>query len=483
MNKENNEALLLKEKIESIYLKKIKNTKITEKQFSILLEEVLLETQLLLSKTIDKSDMENDVLKKLEIICADRKNKWYDAEMKNSKSGFHENIKNAEYSFNSPDFEIKNYKNIDEYIQDIKAHLKKWKSDKNQELSDFRYIKNKRIDAQINAFKMDIKIYIIKQVVEQAKILNIEGIYTERINPLVTVPTDSKNRIKMEQKSDSVYEYNYNKNNTDIAYRFYDDKQESIYQQAGKAMSRAIKTLNDIDIQIFEYILQVRKSNFFKDGKVLFSIYDACNTIFGYYNDIVCQNLIASTFKLRGLRVYNKSEDNSPLSDASLLEGVFVDDKKKKEPKSEDLKRNILVIVGTVFREEILNGNLIRIYSDTYNKYKKDADVRKFLYYLQKERVVRYYNNKDKNLIDNSYLFEEKPYTEFASLVLIERTRIDKAKKRIYNALRKIAEDGVILKSVSLIGDFFKLQYAPLTDKEIEDLELNNIHIPILEER
>ena len=148
----------------------------------------------------------------------------------------------------------------------------------------------------------------------------------------------------------------------------------------------------------------------------------------------------------------------------SLLSDLVID-------VNEGNKTKITVVIGYIYREEVINGNMVRVYSKLLENI-NDGDARVLMFYLQKQRLILY-DNRDKNDISNSYTKMTLSYSQITSAILFATDRKARNIKRIEKAFNILVENNSIISSYLRRGDFFEVTFIPITQKEINDLEVS----------
>ena len=466
-----NEKILrgLSKKVLSNYNKK-KDSLNIDLNLDELMDNIIIKIVELLKNT---EDADASMYEKTILNTYNKKHKWVKYELTSQFSNYLNDIKEMDITFKKPDTIIEGCSNVSEYSEKILKELNEWKKSKTQNLTDFRYLVNKKITAKKVSFSTDMEVSLLKEYISYINGKNVSSNYEMQLNSLINIPTDSTNKVKLYQGEKDGYFFEYDNDISVIKYALSleDIKNTSIVEQMGKSIDSIFKVLNDYDILLFQFLLKNRGPDFFKDGLVSISIREACIFVFGYYSTGNRKKILASLYRMSRIRVHIKTnEENNDSSDfeeyigsASLLgNDIMVD---------EDMgKKIVTVTVGNIYRNEILNGNITKIYSNVSTVFKDDADSRKIIYFLQKERITRYYN-RDKEDISLGYLTQEMSYKHFGGSVLFTNKRKDRVKGRIYKSLTNIKNSNTILADVKQKGDFFKLIYTPLSDEEIKDLE------------
>lgn len=394
-----------------------------------------------------------------------KKKNWISYETDNPNSAYNKTISNAKFLFKAENIEINNCTNIDDYISLLTEDLKKWRYNEKQGLTKFKYIDKKRISTIQRALIDDIKVFILQKVVEYYKSNNSKSKYEVQINSLVTTATDPTNKLILEQKEDS-YLYDYNVEGNQLIYKIEldDVKNLSVVEQYSKVLGQIFKVLNDNDTTIFQHLIKKRTNTFFMDGKIKFFLDDLCNEIYGYCSTERKDRVIASLYKMSAIKTIGQSSNSKSGLITSLINDVLVDSRQGK-------KTEVTIEIGTAYRDEIITGNVTKVYSYLYDAVKENAYAKKILFFLQKERVILHYS-KDKNIIENSIVIKV-PYTYFGSAIIFTNKKKYNNIKSLENSLNIIKEfNTIISKESKRIGDYFELHYNPLSEEELKDLEM-----------
>lgn len=414
-------------------------------------------------------DIDDSLYEKTVLSTYNKKHKWVKYELESPSSSLSKDIKIMTIIFKKQNTIIENCSSISEYLGKVTKELNEWKKIKEQNLTDFRYFANKKAIAKKVSFSLDMEVSLLKEYISYSNEKNISNDYEMQLNSLINIPIDSTNKVKLYQGGETDYFFEYNNDTSVIKYTLSVEeiKSTSMIEQMGKSINSIFKVLNDYDILLFQFLLKNRGPDFFKDGLVSIFLRDACIFVFGYYSTNHRKKLIASLYRMSMIRVQIKAKkDNSfeeYIGSAALLGNEILID--------EDMGKKIATVtVGNTYRNEILNGNITKIYSNVSVFFKDDADSRKIIYFLQRERLTRYYN-RDKNNVSLDYLVQEVSYKHFGGSILFTNKRKDRVKSRICKSLINIKNSNTILSDVIQKGDFFKLIYNPLSEEEITDLE------------
>ena len=394
------------------------------------------------------------------------KKMWTKKEESNEKSAFNkeiEKIKSINNLIESKDFNIPS---VEKYKEQITNKLYLWRDDKKSYLSDFLFIKNKRKDVLRRAITIDIQRYIYNKIIMETKDSVIT--YEEMIDSLTNIAVDTTNKQKLIINNDT---YRYENSNLIYSIDPKDLKGISIKNQSGKILEQVFKVLNETDIRIFRYLIKKRGPYFFQDGVINLYLDDICINIFGANQTRYREYVISSLIRMSIMKVffYSKDEEGGIRSikkalTTSLLSDLVID-------VNEGNKTKITVVIGYIYREEVINGNMVRVYSKLLENI-NDSDARVLMFYLQKQRLILY-DNRDKNDISNSYTKMTLSYSQITSAILFATDRKARNIKRIEKAFNILVENNSIISSYLRRGDFFEVTFIPITQKEINDLEVS----------
>lgn len=394
------------------------------------------------------------------------KKMWTKREESNEKSAFHKEIakmKSINNLIESKDFNIPS---VEKYKEQITNKLHLWRDDNKSYLSDFLFIQHKRKDVLRRAIKIDIQRYIYNKLIMETKDSVIT--YEEMIDSLTNIAVDTTNKQKLIINNDT---YRYENSNLIYSIDPEDLKGISIKNQSGKILEQVFKVLNETDIRIFRYLIKKRGPYFFQDGVINLYLDDICLNIFGANQTRYREYVISSLIRMSIMKVffYSKDEEGGIRNikkalTTSLLSDLVID-------VNEGNKTKITVVIGYIYREEVINGNMVRVYSKLLENI-NDGDARVLMFYLQKQRLILY-DNRDKNDISNSYTKMTLSYSQITSAILFATDRKARNIKRIEKAFNILVENNSIISSYLRRGDFFEVTFIPITQKEINDLEVS----------
>lgn len=394
------------------------------------------------------------------------KKMWVRKEEGNEKSAFNkeiEKIKDLKNLIESKDFDIPS---VEKYKKQITNKLYLWRDDDKLYLSDFLFIQSKRKDVIRRAITIDIQRYIYNKLI----IANKDSVitYEEIIDSLTNIAIDTTNKQKLIINNDT---YRYENNNLIYSIDPEDLKGISIKNQSGKILNQVFKVLNETDIRIFRYLIKKRGPYFFQDGVINLYLDDICTNIFGANQTRYREYVISSLIRMSIMKVffYSKDKEGSIRNikkalTTSLLSDLVID-------VNEGNKTKITVVIGYIYREEVINGNMVRVYSKLLENI-NDSDARVLLFYLQKQRIILY-DNRDENDICNSYTQMTLSYSQITSAILFATDRKTRNIKRIEKAFDILVNNNSIISSYVRKGDFFEVTFIPITEKEINDLEVS----------
>lgn len=408
------------------------------------------------------TQIENDIRKK--------KYTWFSYEIGNNNSAFSKDMESAKKLFEEVDsITIKKCDNFYDYMEKEKEKLIKWKSSLDYGLIKFPYLKEKRIQAQKTAFETDVKYFIFKEIVKESKIDKKDkknNTYNEMINGLVDIPTDSTNREKL--KNDVEIKLNYNNM---VEYKFNKKDIELPIKESGISIveESIFKVLNDIDISVFDYILKQKDITFFETGQITICLKDICQAIYKKNTTQYKKEIISSIIRISRVTVSSIKIDKD-ITTGFMMSLIYPD------IKFENIsgKTYITVIVGQFYREEIIKGNTIKVYSFIEEAVSTNKDAKKMLYFLQRERILLHFDNLSKNQ-DVNKLIKTSSYEIFFNCIYFTTKRKDIIISRIKKALNVIKNTNSILLDFSNKGDYFTFEFAPLLEEEIANLNITNL--------
>lgn len=445
---------------ETYYTKKIEEMKIDFKRVLNIVQEEIKE---LLFKAVD---IDNSIYEKILKKTSVKKRNWIYSELNTEGSSYKKTIESSKIMFIRGS-KVDNCDNLDDYIKLLNRKLNTWKSNKEPDLSKFEFIEKKRPSTIQRALSDDIKVFILKNIIEEYKKNSLKSKYEVQINSLVSTATDPTNRVALKSTKMDVYSYKYDAGDNSLLYeiKLDDKKNKSIVEQSSKVIQEIFKVLNDRDITIFQHLLKQRSDTFFRDGVINFELENLCSEIYGYCSTTRKKEILASLTKMSLIRSKGYTKNNSGLL-TSLIADIIVDVKDKVKDKTP-----VTVLIGLTYRNEIINGNVTKVYSYLLDEVGDNAIARKLLFFLQKERIISYYS-KDKNELEK-YIVKRVPYTYFSSAILFTNKNKYKILDKIEASLNLIKASNIIIsKDTVRNGEFFDIYYNPISEDEIKDLEM-----------
>lgn len=400
-----------------------------------------------------------------------KKKKWVDFEINNQESSYNKELQSVKFIFDKTkkrkqDTKILDCDNFKDYEKKLKLELENWKKDKNKMLISFPFIKNKKLLSIKSSFVSDISVFLIKELIKE-KTLNDTPLFSETLTTLVRIPTDTTNKINLNTNND-VPNYVCEQKGNIFVYSI--PEAENLYAAAGKMIGQVFKMFNSNDVALFDFILKNRQEKFFKSGgKITFFLKDACIELFGEDNTKNRNKIKASISKLSYLVIEFKQSNNERIKTALLTNDVIYTTNE-----FDNKKTTITVTIGDFYRNEILSGNLIRVYSQIIKDVNKNKRITKIVYMLQDERVSRYYA-RNKNILSNDYLYIKRDYSYFSDRIILNNKRVDRVIKSIEESLDIIVATKTIIQSYSREEHSFNIKFFPLTEEEINDLELSSL--------
>lgn len=389
----------------------------------------------------------------------ERKQNWIKIDKYKKNSLYQKYLKKAEENFATFSIiAIDGCTNFEDVKNKLDDELKCW-FDKNEYATTYKYLSGRQKSKIIEALKDDAMLILTKDYLS-----NIDE-YEEMLNCINLIPVDTSNRLKLNRNSDE-YEYLYETDSYKYRYtiQISDIKEVLISNQLSKIVNLICSVINYNDISVFNYLIKHKSKNFFVNGEVDIELKDICKSLYGYYSTTSKNKVLASIHKLSYLKVEGISEGSKLPIIVSLLGDVL-------PYKDSNNVQRIKTEIGMVYRQKIINGNTIKVHSNVFEKLEDNNDAKKLIFYLQSRRIYLHYK-KDENMLDKDLYIEKGiVYTELLKAIMITEKRTDRVIKRINKALDAVIKTGKILLGYSNIHDFYTLQYEPLTDEEVKDLE------------
>lgn len=397
---------------------------------------------------------------------------WRSYEKRNSKSLYSKQINATDVLFKS-NRPISDFTNAESFKESIEKKLKDWLSPQYL-LIEFPYIIGKRKNTIEKALEKDILLALSLEKLEERKSDDItKTMENENCdimpNSLSNIPIDISNTLKLEESEEN-FLYKYSNNETEYIYKIKIDDFNNILSSnaATKVINIIKKVLNRTDIRVFNYLLKFRDDNFFENGIVKTDLEQMCKDLFGYNKEQYRNNIIGSLYKMAVIKGNGYTEGITSIL-ASLLNDVII--------KKENGKTIVTASVGMVYRNDVLRGNITKIYGNMFDKITDNDDIYIIAFYLQSRRLQQYFC-KDKDIARYAGFCEKRvPYTAISNYCMISGKNKSRTKKRINNALKLIADEKCIISEFTLVGDYYDITYAPLAEEELIDIE-KRVRIP-----
>ena len=419
----------------------------------------------------DFKEEDNIDYEKIKSVCLEDliiiKKLFVSNDIKKKNSTLNKYLDSIKMSYNlDTTMNIYNCNSFTAFKQKYLRKIKDWS--KSEELIiTYPYINSKYKKTLTKIAIQDIVFLLATELVQEHTSNINEHNFAYMTDSLIALPIDTSNRLKLEQNTeDSNYTYNYipdKAEQTSFIYQIELDDVKNLTGDMSKLTSSICKVLNNNDIKIFNSLLSHRDKNFFENGLIQCRIRDVCMDVFGYVNKRVFDNVKYSAYKMHLLNAEGHNQEDEVSAIISLLGDVII----TKDANNETM---LTTTVGLTYRNEIISGNITKVYSEALEGLSPDAY--QFIFYLQKRRLSLYYT-ADKNVIDNNLYFEKRiSYKEIAKPIIFKKYSRRKIIERIKLALDSIIQTGSILLSYKAYGDFFDLEYISLQEQEIKDLEL-----------
>jgi len=336
----------------------------------------------------------------------------------------------------------------EEVIEERIEILQNWCNDTNSYLSNYFYMK-KKADSQIEKAVVADIVIIIGDLLMKKYDGNIQDVIIEKPYSYVSHPIFSEGRGKLDLSEDTIKQdmsnYRYNDFNPTSEYTL------RILVAQEYSEKKQVGLLDNTDEKIFSEVLKYRNELFATQRKVVVEIGQIVKNLFkskSVENYKLVQERLLKMVNMK-FNVFHKG--------GILVFGLF--ETLKIDYNTEGWVAE--VTVNDHIYQEYLNNQTIRMYKDSIKRFELPLS-RSLIFALQKERFLRYSQNKSYEQVYS--------YNFFASVLRFKNGNRKDNYNQLKAALEEIVEHGAGIKSFAYEGDKFKIEYIPVTQYEVEDL-------------
>lgn len=442
-----------------------------------------------------KSVLDNQFIILYEDRIRKTKKRWYNIEMKEGSSLKKEVWLHAKEmsTLSGPSLLINTYgvSSLTELENKLLSQLIDWVQDKGSYLCFFRYI-NKKTKTQFNkALCNDLLLLLHKQYFEYftsqenniSKIPEImvggkvvytagKGLLNILNNPDVTVTTNSEGKI--------VHQFEYIIDDNQVFRSGYDT--ETVKLAAFENFN--LHSLRDIDVSIFNSLMSFKGLDFFSTKQITVPIADILDELNMDKQQAYYEIVFDSLRRMKQIQITIKTKNSGSEYTFNILNNLnFINPNdlkdnllnKSPEDTSPDLisldtnnpnirKFIVQAEINSEIVNQIISKRTVNMYRDKLNSLKYDAS-RILLLRLERERITNYFKGETPNELKVDISF-------FRSIFLLTSKQTIRHYKLIEKALNEIKANNVTLKDYERIGDYFYLQFYPVTPKEKIELSI-----------
>lgn len=368
-------------------------------------------------------------------------------EISNKKNPFHRIYEEKEFLSNAQWNQLYGGKSLSEVVMEKAEQVDTWKSEKAY-IIQCPIFDTLRKSGQKDAFYQDLFMNIA-DIINRDYAGNIRLFFVSSPDFLSEVPafsTEGKRKILTEMTEQGVYEYLVSNTEGNYQVRYIAQNEDG-----------TLKTFDERDRQILNFIVSNVKENFTQSKSVRFNIGDVARYLYGSSRisdqhvrdiEIRLKNMISLQFEYRmdGIeKVYNLFQ--SYIAVKEDLEG------KKKGA-------NVEIVFSDMLFEAVEQKALIQVKTKEYNELEMPLSKNMF-YILQKERIL---------------LTKEQPYhmsKEYDYLFFARRIAFQKGQKKNISLLKTSLEEfkskGIVVEDYKVVKDKFYITYVPLSENERAD--------------
>lgn len=243
---------------------------------------------------------------------------------------------------------------------------------------------------------------------------------------------------------------------------------DTVYDEEGKsilsltvnpleAKSNPIKTMDATDRAIFSTILTRIPNSFYLDRKVVIPVSDLTKSVTGRSK---CNEAEKARVKQRLQKFtdfsYSYKEGNKLVA-FNFFDNIVVDEGASGE-------QIATVTFGEVIHSSVVEQKLISVVSGEMRALENKLSQVLF-FMIQRERITAAQKGQLDGMVS---------YSSFLQSARFPTSSKKKNKKEIQTALDDFVAKNIVIDSYSVDGDIFHIHFRPLTDEEMEDLNLEN---------
>ncbi len=336
---------------------------------------------------------------------------------------------------------------LEEIVQQNHDQEEEWFRDPDSMLIAYPAIKRIAPSRIYLAFRVDL-ITDIWDYITKSLDGNI-GAFTSRFpEDLIPLPIFSAKQYKEEMAPDS----DLLENKT-----YDDDGREVLLMTVNptEAKTNPIMTMDSMDRNIFSALLARTRNSFYSDKKIVINLTDLCRSVIG-------RPKVNSLEKERIKNRVQKFTDYSYTfrKDGQLISFNFFDNVVIKEGDSGE--ETVAVTVGDYIHSAVVEQKVISVLSGEMMALENKLSQVIF-YAIQKERIKAVQSSKSSGMLS---------YSTFFMSARFPSSNKKKNMKEIRAALDEFVNKKIAIRSYSIDGDVFRINFIPMSEDEMEDLNL-----------
>lgn len=468
--------------VEKIMLEYVKDNETLKKE----LPHVIREQIEINSNKVKHKDGYNKLKNKIKRT----KKRWYDIEIKDSgKSNYYDVLRNIENLIKLRKIDLKAFDCSDfkEFEEKELKKIREWYKSEERLLVSFPYFNSKNLKSQRVAMKNDIDFLLHKGTERKNRKSTPFPLTPSKLpfssgNKSVFPITENEDNTKYEQEilnndyitvvtidKDSVIKNNNKlfmtsdiQKEKDIMNKVYSTtkgKSEIANVNRRGMMLETIKILGDLDRNVlFQVIRRVddNSDEFVNRGMVRFKLNSVVKDIYAVDSS---KNAKAVRLSLKKMKEMNISKYNENIRGMwfSLIDTLYID--------NDD---NVVVVLGSVLKEEILNMRTIQIYDDVIMQLKNSV-AKLIIFILQEKRIKIAIENQKKygEQCKDKVLFFRTSYLFFTISLYYSKKNKKRFIQSIVDGLNELKEQNVLIDDFYVKEDYFYIYFKQFTEDEL----------------
>lgn len=340
-------------------------------------------------------------------------------------------------------------KNINDILKDELKKTEDWIADLESPLTSFPSISRFTSGSIYKSFRTDLILDIWNYILENLD-GNIESYMNRFPENLIVLPLFSARQFKapMTQEGDLLKNTVYDEDGKEIL---------SMTVNPREAKSNPIKIMDAVDRQIFATLLSRIKNSFYYDKKIAMPLNELAKSVTGRKK---CNDEEKDRIKKRLLKFTDYSysyREGKKMYSFNFFDNIAIDDGGGGEA-------TVVCTFGEMLHDSVVQQKLVSVNSNEMRSLENKLSQVLF-FAMQKERI---------SAVQKGVLNGFISYSGFLQIARFPSSSKRKNMKEISTALDEFVNQKIAISSYSVDGDIFNISFLPMSDEEIEDLNLEN---------